>query len=85
MENIKHFIKPDQANVIPPLNKKKQIYTEEKDIANILSTFFAKQTLLDESQATLPQTVKIPHTNLILSLRGKRHIEITSFWQKWWA
>ena len=56
-KTLKHFIKPEQADVIPPLNKNGQIYTEEKDKANILNTFFTEQTLLDESQATLPQTV----------------------------
>ena len=35
-----------------------QIYTEDKDKANILNTFFTDQTLLDESQVTLHQTVK---------------------------
>ena len=50
-KTLKHFIKPDQADAIPTLNKNDQIYTEEKN------TFFTEQTLLDESQATLPQTV----------------------------
>ena len=58
MENFKHFIKPDQADVIPPLIKNGQIYTEENDIANILNNFNTEQTLLEESQATLPQTVE---------------------------
>ena len=40
------------------MSKNGQIYTEEKDKANILNTFITEQTLLDESQATLPQTVK---------------------------
>ena len=57
MENIKILYIPEQADVIPPLNKNGQIYTEEKDKANTLNTFFTEQTLLDESQATLPQTV----------------------------
>ena len=35
-----------------------QNYTEEKEKANILTNFFTEQTLLDDSQATLPQTVK---------------------------
>ena len=57
-KTLKHFIKPDQTDVIPPLNKNGQIYTEEKEKANILNNFFTEQTLLDDSQATLPQTVK---------------------------
>ena len=56
-KTLKHFIKPEQADVIPPLNTNGQIYTEDKDKANILNSFFTEQTLLDESQATLPQTV----------------------------
>ena len=40
------------------MNKNGQIYTEEKEKANILNNFFTEQTLLDDSQATLPQTVK---------------------------
>ena len=55
---LKHFIQPDQSDVIPPLNKNGQIYTEEKEKTNILNNFFTEQTLLDESQATLPQAVK---------------------------
>ena len=57
-KTLKHFIKPDQTDVIPPLNKNGQIYTEEKEKANILNNFFTEQTLLDDSQATLPQTVE---------------------------
>ena len=40
------------------LNKNGQIYTDEKDKANILNNFFTEQTLLDENQATVPETVK---------------------------
>ena len=57
-KTLKHFIKPDQTDVIPPLNKNGQIYTEEKEKANILNNFFTEQTLLDDSKATLPQTGK---------------------------
>ena len=57
-KTLKHFIKPNQTDVIQPLNKNGQIYTEEKEKANILNNFFTEQTLLDDSQATLPQTVK---------------------------
>ena len=46
------------------MNENGQIYTEEKDKANILNTFFTEQTLLYESQSTLPQTV----TNTIYKL-----------------
>ena len=39
-KTLKHFIKPDEADVIPSLNKNGQIYTEETDKANILNNFF---------------------------------------------
>ena len=58
MENFKTLIKPDQVHVIPPLNKNVEIYTEEKDKANSLNNFFTEQTMLDESQVALPQTLK---------------------------
>ena len=58
LSNIVPNIKPDQADVTPPLNKNGQICIEERDKANILNNCFTEQTLLDESQATLPQTVK---------------------------
>ena len=72
---LKHFTKPDQTDVIPPLNKNGQIYTEEKEKANILNNFFTEQTLLDDSHATLPQTVKILHTNSTLSLLHLKRLE----------
>ena len=40
------------------MNKNGQIYTEEKEKANILNNFFTEQTLLDDSQINLHQTVK---------------------------
>ena len=58
MTGGKHYIKPDQTVDISPLNMNRQFYTEEKDKANILNNVFNEQTMLDESQATLPQTVK---------------------------
>ena len=38
-KTLKHFIKPDQADVKPCLNKNGQMYTEETDKANILNIF----------------------------------------------
>ena len=58
MENFKTLYQTSQVNVIPSLNKNVEIYTEEKYKANILNNFFTEQTLLDESKATLPQTLK---------------------------
>ena len=41
------------------MNKNGQIYTEDKDKANILNTFFTEQTLLDESQTVTNTTYKL--------------------------
>ena len=68
-KTLKHFIYPDQADVIPLLIKNGQIYTEENDKANILTNFNTEQTLLEESQATLPQTVKNTTCNFELRVR----------------
>ena len=46
------------------MNKNGQFYTKEKDKANTMNTFFTEQTLLDENQATLPQTVTNATHNL---------------------
>ena len=37
-KTLRHFIKPDQTDVIPPLNKNGQIYTEEKEIYRTTSS-----------------------------------------------
>ena len=63
-KTLKHFIKPEQTDVIRPMNKNGQFYTKEKDKANTMNTFFTEQTLLDENQATLPQTVTNATHNL---------------------
>ena len=59
-KTLKQFIKPDQTNFIPPLNKDGLIYSDEIDKANILNNYFTEQTLLDDSQASLPQTMTTP-------------------------
>ena len=61
---LKQFIKPDQTNIIPPLNKDGLIYSDEIYKANILYNYFTEQTLLDESQAALLQTMTTPTYNL---------------------
>ena len=63
-KTLKQFIKPDQTNIIPPLNKDGLIYSDEIDKANILNNYFTEQTLLDDSQASLPQTMTTPTYNL---------------------
>ena len=37
LKTLKHFIKPDQTVVIPPLNKNGQIYKKEKGKTNIIN------------------------------------------------
>ena len=57
---LKGFIKPDQTSTIPPLNKNDIIYTDDNEKANILNEFLRDQTLLDEHQASLPETKHLP-------------------------
>ena len=57
---LKGFIKPDQTSTIPPLNKNDIIYTDDNEKANIFNEFFRDQTLLDEHQASLPETKHLP-------------------------
>ena len=78
MENFKHFIKPDLTDVIPPLNKNGQIYTEEKEKANLVNNFFTEQTLLDDSQGTLPQKVKNTTYKLDCTLLHLKRLETLS-------
>ena len=63
-KTLKHFIKPDQTNTIPPLHKDGQTYSDDIDKANMFNNFFIEQTLLDDSQANLPETLTIPDQNL---------------------
>ena len=63
-KTLNNFIKPDQANVIPPLNKDGTIYAYDTAKANALNDFFAEQTHLNDSSASLPQTINVPDYNL---------------------
>ena len=56
---LKHFISPNIKTTIPPLEFDNYIYTDEHDKANILNNFFRNQTILDETDATLPD--QVPH------------------------
>ena len=51
---LKSFIKPNQSSSIPPLNKDGVTFEDDNDKANILNDYFADQTSLDETHATLP-------------------------------
>lgn len=61
---LKHFIKPDQTSSLHSLNKDGTIYTNEVDKANALNQFFTEQTILDESNAALPQATRVSPQNM---------------------
>lgn len=56
-KTLKQFIKPNHYSSIPPLNKDDAIYTEESDKATIMNAFFAGQSVLNETNATLPPVI----------------------------
>ena len=58
---VKHFISPNIKTTIPPLEVDNYIYTDERDKANILNNFFRSQTILDATNATLPD--QEPHAD----------------------
>ena len=64
METLKHVLKPDQTNTIPPLHKDGQTYSDDINKANVFNNLFIEQTLLDDSQANPPETLTIPDQNL---------------------
>ena len=89
LATLLHFIKPDQADVIPPFNNNEHIHTEETDKTNILNNFYTEQTLSDESQATLPQTMKNTTYKLdsiiVAPEEVRETFKITSYWQSNWT
>ena len=63
-KTLKHFIKPTNTTSIPPLCKDDIVHTEEADKASLMNDFFVEQTILDESNATLPPNIDLPENNL---------------------
>ena len=57
---LKRFIKPDQKSTIPPLNVDDAVYSDGVDKANKLNDFFTEQTVLDESNTSLPPLSDLP-------------------------
>lgn len=57
---LKYFISPEQPATIPPLCKDGIIYTDDKEKANILNQFFTDQSVLDDSNSSLPSINHIP-------------------------
>ena len=64
METLKHFIKPNITTSIPPLCKDDTVHTTEADKASLMNDFFVEQTILDESNATLPPNIDPSENNL---------------------
>ncbi|MCG8113323.1 MAG: reverse transcriptase family protein, partial [Candidatus Thiodiazotropha taylori] len=63
-KTLKQFIKPNQRNTIPPLNKNGTIYSDDTAKVNALNDYFTDQTRLDDSTARLPQTMNLPNITL---------------------
>ena len=78
-KTLKGFIKPDLTNSIPPLSKDDKMFSDDNDKA------FRDQTLLDDSQATLPQTKPLPVHKLDSVNTTPQEVEnskITLAWKK---
>ncbi|MCG8077918.1 MAG: reverse transcriptase family protein, partial [Candidatus Thiodiazotropha taylori] len=55
-KTLKQFIKPHQSTSLPPLVNNDTVLEDDTDKANILNDYFAQQTTLDETNASLPAT-----------------------------
>ena len=53
-KTLKSFIKPSQTSSIPPLYNNNEYIGDTDEKANLLNTFFAEQSFLDDHLATLP-------------------------------
>ncbi|MEW8547708.1 MAG: reverse transcriptase family protein, partial [Candidatus Thiodiazotropha sp.] len=54
---LKTFITPNSSSSIPPLDHNNSIYADETDKANIFNKYFQSQTILDETNAILPDLI----------------------------
>ena len=63
-KTLKQFIKPNNTTSIPLLCKDDIVHTEEADKASMMNDFFVAQTILDETNATLPLNIDHPENNL---------------------
>ncbi|MEW8548321.1 MAG: endonuclease/exonuclease/phosphatase family protein, partial [Candidatus Thiodiazotropha sp.] len=61
-KTLKTFIKPTLTTVTPPLDKDGCIYSDNKDKADVFNNFFANQSVLDDSNASLPDTTPAPQS-----------------------
>ena len=57
--------------------KDDKIYSDDNDKASILNEFFRDQTLLDDSQATLPHTKPLPAHKLDSVITTPQEVEST--------
>ena len=62
---LKTVIAPNSKSTIPLLTYNDNIYSDERDKANILNDYFQSQTLLDDQNAVLPElTPSVTYTQL---------------------
>ena len=61
---LKYFISPDSRQLFHRCVKNGMIYTDDKEKANILNQFFTDQSILDDTNATLPSLNQIPQHKL---------------------
>ena len=73
-KTLKHFIKPNNNISIPPLCKDDIVHTEEAVKASIMNDFFVEQTILDETNASLPPNIDPPENNLNFNFTSRSRI-----------
>ena len=62
---LKTAIASNSKSTIPPLTYNDNIYSDERDKANILNDYFQSQTLLDDQNAVLPELpLSVTYTQL---------------------
>ena len=62
---LKTFISPNLNSVIPPIESEGIIYTDDFEKANLFNNYFQGQTVLDDSNAVLPE---LPEPSYLTSL-----------------
>ena len=62
-KTLKHFDKPNNTTSIPPLCKDDIVHTEEADKASMMNDFFVEQTIIEETNASLPPNIDPSENN----------------------